>query len=316
MSQKSTQDKIIHILKKKGGLSVHDLSKFLKISRQAVHKQLKLLLQNGLLDKKGIPPQVLYFLRPQESRIAESFHMFATLIPAYTENVKKHDTFWKLPEQHTIDLHFLLTSAALYSSKIEGNTLDLNSYINKAEIPKAKKREKREIDDLKNAYAFARGHALTEKNFLLAHKMLSGSFLAKNARGKYRADKVGVFGSAGLEYMAPEAPLVPSEMSELFSYIAKLLRQDMSKEEVYLWSLYIHIMIALIHPFADGNGRIARLVEKWFLAEKLQSKYWYIQSERFYWEYLQKYYKAISLGINYWELDFKKFKNFIKLHLF
>jgi Fic family protein len=31
----------------------------------------------------------------------------------------------------------------------------------------------------------------------------------------------------------------------------------------------IHLRLAQIHPFRDGNGRAARLIEKWFVAEKL-----------------------------------------------
>jgi Fic family protein len=45
-----------------------------------------------------------------------------------------------------------------------------------------------------------------------------------------------------------------------------------------------------IHPFADGNGRSARLLEKWFLAEKLGAKAWQLPSEKFYVGNMQRYF--------------------------
>jgi Fic family protein len=33
-----------------------------------------------------------------------------------------------------------------------------------------------------------------------------------------------------------------------------------------------------MHPWRDGNGRSARLYEKWFLDQKLGDKAWFVQS--------------------------------------
>ena len=53
-------------------------------------------------------------------------------------------------------------------------------------------------------------------------------------------------------------------------------------EEVFYFASMLHLVFAHIHPFQDGNGRAARLLEKWFLASKLEDKAWLIQSEKFY----------------------------------
>lgn len=62
-----------------------------------------------------------------------------------------------------------------------------------------------------------------------------------------------------------------------------------------------------VDPFGDGNGRIGRLLEKWFLAEKLGERAWYIQSEKFYYRNVNSYYHNLSsLGMFYEKLDYTK----------
>jgi Fic family protein len=48
----------------------------------------------------------------------------------------------------------------------------------------------------------------------------------------------------------------------------------LSAEEVFYFASFIHLRFVHIHPFRDGNGRAARLIEKWFIAEKLGKQFW------------------------------------------
>ncbi|MEP6594616.1 MAG: Fic family protein [Ginsengibacter sp.] len=67
----------------------------------------------------------------------------------------------------------------------------------------------------------------------------------------------------------------------------------------------IHLVFVKIHPFEDGNDRISRLLEKWFIAEKLGAKAWFIQSEKNYYDQHQTYYNNIRrLGLEYEELKY------------
>lgn len=69
----------------------------------------------------------------------------------------------------------------------------------------------------------------------------------------------------------------------------------------------IHLVFVKIHPWNDVNGRSARLIEKWFLAEKLGEKAWFVQSEKHYYQQHQAYYKNIRLlGLEYPDLDYKQ----------
>lgn len=62
-----TRSKIIDYIKLHGQASVHVLHKKLGISKVAVHKQLKRLLNDGLVARVGKPPIVFYIL-PQEAK--------------------------------------------------------------------------------------------------------------------------------------------------------------------------------------------------------------------------------------------------------
>ncbi|MDZ4823787.1 MAG: Fic family protein [Flavobacteriales bacterium] len=55
----------------------------------------------------------------------------------------------------------------------------------------------------------------------------------------------------------------------------------------------IHLVFVKIHPWNDGNGRSARLVEKWFLAQQLGEKAWFVQSEKNYYQLHPVYYQNI-----------------------
>lgn len=73
-------------------------------------------------------------------------------------------------------------------------------------------------------------------------------------------------------------------------------------------------MFVKIHPFNDGNGRTARLIEKWFLAEKLGDKSWFLQSEKMYYDQHDTYYQNIRLlGIEYPDLDYNRALPFLKM---
>jgi len=141
---------------------------------------------------------------------------------------------------------------------------------------------------------------------LHAHRMLSRQFVAASRQGVYRQERVGVFSRCGLVYMAVEPHLVPREMQALFSIISKLLKKRHSPTESFFWATWLHLMIAFIHPFSDGNGRAARLCEKWFLATMLGEQSFAIPSEELYWKNRPRYYAALQLGANYWETNMSK----------
>lgn len=198
--------------------------------------------------------------------------------------------------------------SAVFSANIEGNSLDINSFMNSRILKEkfAKPKEAKEIEDLVAAYDFAKEHALTEENFLRVHKILSRHLLIPVHQGKYRDDKVGVFGTEGLVYMAVEAEHLEEEMQQLFTSIEELQSKKLTPVEALYSASFLHLRIAHIHPFFDGNGRLARIVEKWMLTELLGREWWNISSEAFYRKQQWEYYQNINLGVNDYELDYSR----------
>ncbi len=211
------------------------------------------------------------------------------------------------------EFEYLTKSSAVYSSNIEGNSIDLNSYMN-YELNKDKFKANKEIAEIENlikAYEFAQKNKLNEKNLLSCHKTLSETLLIKSKRGKYRAEQVGVFGSSGLAYMAIEPEFVEQEMKSFFQDIEALISSKLTEKEVFYFASFIHLKFVQIHPFMDGNGRAARLLEKWFIADKLGRDFWKIPSEEYYKLNQAEYYEALNLGVNYYELDYDKCLDFL-----
>jgi len=204
------------------------------------------------------------------------------------------------------NLGYKTEASAVYSSNIEGNTIDLNSFMN-YKFSKEKFRQDKEIQEIENlisAYEFAQRNKLDEMNFLECHKIFSKTLVLENLRGKYRKEKIGVFSQSGLVYLAIEPEYLNETMNIFFSDVKNLLDSDLSNAQVFYFASLIHLIFLHIHPFKDGNGRAARLIEKWFITEKSGKDFWKLQSEKYYKEHQQEYYDKIDLGVNYYELNY------------
>ena len=92
---------------------------------------------------------------------------------------------------------------------------------------------------------------VTEQDIKAMHGMLEGG-LEIGIAGEYRTTAVFVTGSA---FKFPSAKAVPGLMRDLF----EKTMPEVSSLHPVLQSAKIHEELVTIHPFSDGNGRIARL---------------------------------------------------------
>jgi Fic family protein len=204
---------------------------------------------------------------------------------------------------------FYTSVSAVFSSKIEGEDIELDSFIkHKKWDVKFLPDHTQKIDDLYEAYQFAQKNRLSVATVEQAHILLTQHILQQQYRGKIRTGNMFVTTSDGkIEYVACPPARVGIELSKLYNDIALLIHAELTIAETLFFASLIHLIFVKIHPFDDGNGRTARLIEKWFLAQKLGDKAWYLQSEKYYYNQHQTYYKNIRLlGLEYELLDYSK----------
>lgn len=132
----------------------------------------------------------------------------------------------------------------------------------------SKNEEEKRIEGLKKGLEFISdpGNKITEENLYKLYKMAIGKYLDEENQLKegnlYRHDSVYVAGTK-VEHTGISYKQVPSYMKSLVKYInQKDDIQDLMK------ACIIHFYIAYVHPWFDGNGRMARLVHLWFLVQR------------------------------------------------
>lgn len=216
-------------------------------------------------------------------------------------------------EQINLEPHsftFYTSVSVMSSSKIEGEQMEVDSYVkhkilNIEYLPELTQKP----NDLYQAYLFANENSLNQANFLKAHKLIAAHLLPEVQQDVIRKTEMLVmeYKTGRIQYEAAPLSTVNKLNSKLWDEIEELMNKDLTIEEVFYYASFIHLAFVNIHPFGDGNGRISRLLEKWFLAEKLGYRAWFIKSEKYYYKNINDYYKNLArLGLFYEALDYEK----------
>ncbi len=202
---------------------------------------------------------------------------------------------------------FYTSVASVFSSKIEGEEIELDSYIKHKAMGIAFQPDyTKKIDDLYSAYIFAKTNKLTAQNISQAHILLGKNIVETSKQGKFRTQHMYVATDDGrIEYIATSPFELKDEMNKFYNDVKILLNQNLSHEEVFYYAAYIHLVFVKVHPWNDGNGRSGRLIEKWFIAQKLGNKAWFLQSEKNYYRHHALYYTNLrKLGLEYEQLNY------------
>lgn len=176
------------------------------------------------------------------------------------------------------------------SLKIEANSLSLNQVrdVINGHIVLG---EQKEIQEVKNAYAaydeLGKFDPYNIQDLLHLHNIMTRYII--DEAGVFRKGEEGVFSGEECIFMAPPARFVPQLMQDLFSW--------MQKEKTNLHPLILaavfHYEFVFIHPFADGNGRMARLWHTAILGS-WKPLFAYLPLESQIEKFQDGYYEAIS----------------------
>lgn len=220
-------------------------------------------------------------------------------------------------EQLPVDyFDFYNAISSVYSSKIEGEEIDFDSFF-KHKFLKVQYNPDytKKSEDLFNAYKFIQNEQLTENNLFSVHEILSQNLLPQNQRGRIRINPMFVINDEDrIEFVACEPLKLKAELSKFFESISNLLEKEISDIEVFFYASQIHLAFVKIHPMQDGNGRTARLLEKWFLIEKLGKDVVSVELEKNYYKKRKKYYENLRmLGLEYNSTDWNKALPFLMM---
>lgn len=176
------------------------------------------------------------------------------------------------------------------SLKIEANSLTLGQ-VRDVINGKTVLGEQKEIQEVKNAYA-AYEHLAEINPYDIRHLKQFHGIMTKylvEESGEFRSGEEGVFNGEQCIFMAPPARFVPQLMNDLFTWM-KEARNDVHP---LILSSVFHYEFVFIHPFADGNGRMARLWHTAILS-KWKPVFEYIPIESRIEKFQDEYYDAIA----------------------
>ena len=176
------------------------------------------------------------------------------------------------------------------SLKIEANSLSLGQ-VRDVINGKTVLGEQKEIQEVKNAYAayerFSEINPYSIEDLKKFHGILTKYIVEES--GDFRKGEEGVFNGDQCIFMAPPARLVPQLMDNLFSWM-KEVQNDVHP---LILSCVFHYEFVFIHPFSDGNGRMARLWHTAILAG-WKPVFEYIPIESQIEKFQDEYYDAIA----------------------
>ena len=188
-----------------------------------------------------------------------------------------------------------------YSTQIEGNQLTPEEVKEVVELGghfPGRERDEKEVKGYYAALAELEQAARLKKPFgenlvqkLHAILMSDGSQRVKPTPYRDGQNVIRDGASGAIVYLPPEAKDVPALMQSLLDWVIAS-----SELPCPLVAAIAHYQLATIHPYYDGNGRLARLLTTFVLHAGGYDLKGLYSLEEYYAKNLMGYYRAISVG--------------------
>ena len=216
-----------------------------------------------------------------------------------------------LPKRESLLRRSAIIKMAHTSTSIEGNLLaefEVKKVLAGKKINASQKQILEVLNYEKALLAInnlSQGQKFPQKKDILAlHRIVTKNLVDREKCGAFRKEPIYIVnvnhGKEKIAYTAPAAPRVPKLLDELVSWLklppAKNLHPILS-------SGLLHYQFVTIHPFTDGNGRVARLLT---LGHLYQHRYDFrkiLVLEEYYNNNRKAYYQALQTGKTYLERE-------------
>lgn len=208
----------------------------------------------------------------------EFLHVYNSLIDLFN---KSEVELFALNSKINFDAYFFVKSHR--SSVTEGNTTSVGEFTqlvienlndnNEYIVPKKIHDETYEIVNLKKVYEYLkRTGRFTRRELQRAHSIIGEKIIKNNLmvnRGKLKTQNNFVpFILEGIRYnkVFSKVENVKSELNNLFTYWSEL--PDDNPTQIFAKYIILQLELISIHPFIDGNGRVARAFSESYFESK------------------------------------------------
>lgn len=192
-------------------------------------------------------------------------------------------------------------SSTHYSTQIEGNRLSQEQVKHVVKENKHYPSQEHHEKEVKGLYSaidvmekFVAQHApISEKIIQTLHAVIMAGGTKKITPTPYRDGQnvIKEAGTGAIVYLPPEAKDVPKLMKDLVVWIKK--STDVPAPIV---AGIAHYQFATIHPYYDGNGRVARMLATLILHVRGYDLKGIYSLEEYYAKDLTSYYRALTVG--------------------
>lgn len=189
-----------------------------------------------------------------------------------------------------------------HGTHIEGNPLDTGEVaaVLEGQTVDARDRDVQEVLNYRNVLKYidsrqkpVAGDQFREKVLLDLHRLTVEKVLPNDRAGKFRSTQVVVKNSkTGEVSFRPPSPVQVRDL--ILDFLAWLNSDTASEMHPVILAGIVHYVLAYIHPFVDGNGRVARSFATLVLFNKGYDIKKFFSLEEYFDRDGQKYYKTLQ----------------------
>jgi len=188
--------------------------------------------------------------------------------------------------------------AAHFSTSIEGNVLTLSQVkaIERGEKTNANLNQETEVNNYLKAMRWIENHAadttLDEKCIFILHKIITQNLLDESKIAKYKQKQNYVVDENKIRVFTPPPPKeTPRLVQELLDWLKS--RETKMLHSILAAAIFHHRFVS-IHPFSDGNGRLARCLSSLILYQREYDLHHIFSLDEFFANNRKRYYQKLQ----------------------